>query len=448
MIFKVDTRLRVLSTALFAIVVLLLVALAGCGPSASPAPTAPVQSPAPTLPSTTATSTTPSSPATPIEPIPSFITLTIWGPEQFAPGEADAGRQVLQAQYQAFVTENVDLGLDYVLKLPYGEGGLLDFLLAASYAAPDALPDMAIVDAFELGPLARAGLAQPLQELIAEELREDLFPFAQEACTFGDDVIALQLEADIEHLIYYTKTLEAPPVTWADLFTGPISYIFPAGGQAGLVNDAYLIQYLDQGGHLIDEEGRPALERSPVQRVLRLYYEGTRSELIPSEVLELGNLEECWEAYIEGNVTVSHISSWQYLTSRAQLQDTAFAALPTEHGDVATMSRGWAFVIITSDPRRRAAAARLIEWLMAPQNLAEWSRATNHLPTRSSALRLTDWPEDYRDFLATQLGNAFFRPSTPEFDRIARTLQGAVEDVLRGESVPSRAARDVIDSLE
>jgi multiple sugar transport system substrate-binding protein len=443
-----DTRLRVLLSALFMILALLLAALAGCGLTPSPTPIVPVDSPVIIVPSTTPVPTVPSPMPTPIGPVPSFITLTIWGPEQLAPGEADAGRQVLQAQYRAFMSANPDLRLEYVLKAPYGEGGLLHFLLAASYAAPDILPDVVIIDAFELGTLPRAGLAQPLQELISEELREDLFPFAQETCTFDGDLVALQFETDIEHLAYYTRTLEAPPVTWADLFTESISYIFPAAGEGGVVNDAFLIQYMAQGGRLVDEQGRLNLEPSAIQQVLRLYDEGINYGAISSRVLDLHSLEECWQAYAEGNITVSHISSWRYLTSRAVLRDTTFASLPTETGSAATMSRGWAFAIVTTDPQRQAAASQFIEWLMAPQNLAVWSYATNHLPTRSSALRLTGWPEDYTDFLAIQLQNAFFRPSTSEFDKIAQALQGAVEDVLTAERTPRQATLEVLDGVE
>jgi ABC-type glycerol-3-phosphate transport system substrate-binding protein len=448
MIRRMDTRLRVLLTTLLAILALLLAALAGCGVSPSPIATAPVRSPTAIMPATTPTATTPSPVPTPIQPIPSFITLTIWGPEQFAPGGADAGRQVLQAQYQAFMSENADLGLEYVLKAAHGEGGLLHSLLSSSYAAPDTLPDVAIIDAFELGSLARAGIAQPLQELIAEELKGDLFPFAQEACTFDGELIALQFETDIEHLVYYTRTLEAPPIAWADLFTETVTYIFPAAGEGGLVNDAFLIQYMAQGGQLVDEAGRPNLEASSIQRVLRLYDEGTNYDIIPSRVLELSDLDECWAAYTEGNITVSHISSWRYLSISPLLQSTTFSSLPTETGTTATMSRGWAFVIITLDPRRQAAAARFTEWLVAPQNLAEWSLATNHLPTRPSALRLTVWPEDYTDFLATQLENAFFRPSTSEFDKIAQALQGAVEDVLTDQRTAREATSDVMESIQ
>jgi ABC-type glycerol-3-phosphate transport system substrate-binding protein len=130
------------------------------------------------------------------------------------------------------------------------------------------------------------------------------------------------------------------------------------------------------------------------------------------------------------------------------LQDTTFAPLPTEPGIPATMSRGWAFVIVTESPYRQEAAVRLIEWLMTPQNLAQWSQASNHLPTRPSALRYTGWPASYIDFLESQLPKAFYRPSTPEFERIARALQVAVEDVLTAERTPRQASTQVMEDLQ
>ena len=105
-------------------------------------------------------------------------------------------------------------------------------------------------------------------------------------------------------------------------------------------------------------------------------------------------------------------------------------------------------MIVTDSPYRQEAAARLIEWLMMPEDLAAWSQATNHIPTRPSALRLTRWPRSYTNFLEDQLTNASHRPSTPEFERIARALQVAVEDVLSGERTPRQATNQVMDSLQ
>jgi ABC-type glycerol-3-phosphate transport system substrate-binding protein len=448
MIMQIDRRIQAVLGFFIVLSALLLAAAAGCAPASPPTASTPALDSTPVVTSTVPAPTPPPAGATPAETAPSFITLTVWGPEEFSPSEEDTAKAVLQAQYEDFADENADIDVEYTTKAAYGESGVLDFLLTAGYAAPDVLPDVAIVDAFELGPLVRAGLARPLQDLIDQDLRADLFPFAREACSFHGDLMGIQFEADIEHLVYYTKALEEPPAAWADFLTTPISYTFPAGGQEDLVNDAFLIQYMAQGGRLLDEEGNLDLESSAIQRVLRFYDALRKYDVSPLSVLEITNLQESWEAYAEGNVTVSHISSWRYLTSQSIMQDTSFAGVVTETGEAATMSRGWAFVIITESPHREAAAARLIEWLMAPQNLAEWSREANHLPTRASALRLTRWPLDYIGFLESQLQNAYYRPSTPEFESIARAMQVAVEDVLIGARTPRQATNEVMETLE
>jgi ABC-type glycerol-3-phosphate transport system substrate-binding protein len=445
---EVDVRLLTLSRILASLTAVAVAALVACSVAPQPTASTPRREPTTTPVSTTIVETTPSPSATPTEPRPTHITLTVWGPIQFSPGETDSGRSVLQAQYEDFAADNEGIGVEYVPKAPYGESGVVDFLVTASYAAPGILPDLAIVDTVELETLVKEGLAQPLDGQVADALTADLYPFASGACTFNGELRGIQFEADIEHLIYYTKVLEEPPATWAELFSGPISYTFPAGGDNGLVNDSFLIQYLAQDGRLTDQEGNPALDSSPLQRVLRMYDALRIWNVSPPKIRELASLEDCWKVYTEGNITVSHVSSWRYLTSRPVMQDTSFAPIPTENGIPATMARGWAFVIVTASPYRQEAATRLIEWLMTPQNLAQWSEASNHLPVRPSALRLTGWPLEYTRFLDTQLANAFYRPSTTEFEKVGRALQVAVQDVLSGEQTPRQATTQAIESLQ
>ena len=445
---KVDVRLQALIRILILLAAVAVAALVACSVAPSPTAGTPGREATSTPVSTTVVETTPSPSPAPTEPRPAHITLTVWGPVQFSPAETDSGGSVLQAQYEDFVADNEGIGVEYVPKAPYGESGVVDFLLSASYAAPDTLPDLAIVDTVELEALVKEGLAQPIAGPEADALTTDLYPFASGACTFDGELRGIQFEADIEHLIYYTAALDEPPATWAELFSGPISYTFPAGGENGLVNDSFLIQYLAQGGQLSDKEGIPTLDSSPLQRVLRMYDALRIWNVSPPKIRELSSLEDCWAAYTEGNITVSHVSSWRYLTSRSVMQHTSFAPIPTESGLPATMARGWAFVIVADSPYRQEEATRFIEWLMTPQNLAQWSEASNHLPTRPSALRLTGWPLEYTRFLDTQLANAFYRPSTPEFERIGQTLQVAVLDVLSGEQTPREATTQATGSLQ
>jgi ABC-type glycerol-3-phosphate transport system substrate-binding protein len=445
---QADLRFLTLVSTLLALVCLVQPGVIGCSTLPSPTPSGSVPASTPTAASTAIASTTPSPAPSPVTPGPAPSTLTIWGPIQFSPGDEQPGRIVLQEQYDAFAADYGDIEALYVPKAASGESGVVDFLLKASYAAPSTLPDMAIVDPFELQPLVSAGLVQPVQDKLAGDLLQDLFAFARESCTFDGQLMGVQFEADIEHLIYYTGALEEPPATWADLFTEPVRYTFTAGGEGGVVNDSFLIQYLAQGGLLFDQDGNPALETSPVQRVLRMYDALRTWDVSPLRVLELSDLEDCWAAYTEGNLAVSHISSWRYLTSRSVMQETTYAPLPTETGVAATMSRGWAFVIVTDVPERQQVAAQLIESLMEPRNLAAWSAASNHLPTRRSALPLTGWPGDYVEFLESQLESAYYRPSNPKFPELARVLQVAVEGVLSGERTPREAATEAIEALQ
>ncbi|NIO67605.1 MAG: extracellular solute-binding protein, partial [Anaerolineae bacterium] len=384
----------------------ILLSLSGCGPFAvpttppplvpttpSPRPVPATPSPQPPVPTATAVTLTAETPTTtPITPtlptVPPVITLTLWTAEPFSPAQADASGQILGQQIEAFTADHPDVVVEYVLKKPYGKGGILNFLLTTSEAVPAAMPDLVAIDTIELKEAAQAGLLQPLDELISAELQEDLFPFAQQVGRFEDQLVGLPFETDIEHLIYNTNKLEEPPLTWTDVLTDEVSYVFPAGGREGLVNDAFIIQYLALGGQLVDETGQPALNAESVTQVLQFYKDGYEMGVIPSSVLEFKTLDDCWPVYLSAEVAMTNVSSRRYLADRELLMYTRFAPIPTRDGNVATLSQGWAWAIVTSDPTRQALAVQLIEWLMEPENSVEWNLAAGHLPTRKAAFEV------------------------------------------------------------
>jgi ABC-type glycerol-3-phosphate transport system substrate-binding protein len=124
----------------------------------------------------TVTETPTTTPITPTLPaIPPVITLTLWTAEPFSPSQADASGQILGQQIEAFAAAHPDVVVEYVLKKPYGKGGILNFLLTTSEAVPAAMPDLVAIDTIELKDAAQAGLLQPLDELISAELRRS-FP--------------------------------------------------------------------------------------------------------------------------------------------------------------------------------------------------------------------------------------------------------------------------------
>ncbi len=375
----------------------------------------------------------------------SVITLTLWTTEDFSPNEAEDSGQVLAQQWEAFQAAHPNVSIEYVLKEPYGKGGILDFLHTASKAAPTVLPDLVILDTFELDEAAAAGLIQPLDDLVSSELQQDLFPFALHR--FDGRLMGIQFEADVEHLIYNTNKIESPPITWSEVLSDSVIYIFPAGGKSGLVNDAFLIQYLAVGGGLLDEGGKPVLNKDALVEVFQFYQDGLEAGAIPPSVLEFEDLDDCWVIYVSAQAAMSNVSSARYLADRGLLKNTSFAAIPTRDGNITTLNKGWAWAMVTEDSARQAAAAQFIEWLLEPENNADWNLAAGHLPTRQTAFEHLSSADPYFPFVRQQLENVYPRPTASVYEKTGRALQKAVQDVLTGEASPQEAADAAITAV-
>ena len=112
------------------------------------------------------------------------------------------------------------------------------------------------------------------------------------------------------------------------------------------------------------------------------------------------------------------------------------------------MSKGWALAIVTEDPARQAVATQFIEWLLEPENNADWNLAAGHLPTRQAAFDHLGTADPYFPFVRQQLENVYPRPTAPAYEKIGRALQKAIQDVLEGKASPQEAADAVVTAVE
>jgi len=354
---------------------------------------------------------------------------------------------VLAEQAQAFANAYPNYRLEWIIKPPAGPGGVFDFMRAAQGVAPAILPDLAVLDARELGHAVRTGLLQPIDTLLPEATRSDLFPFARNASLVEGQWYGILFGAELEHLIYSTTLIDAPPLTWADVLSDSVTYVFPAGGENGRVNDIFLTQYLALGGRLFDEKNKPTLDEGPLSSVLSFYADGMRAGVFPQSILELKSSEDVLPLYMKGQAAMCAIRSDLYLGHRDKLRNTSFASIPTWNGTVATMGRGSVLVLIASDSTRQAAAKAFVDWFLDPERQAAWTRAAGRLPTLMAVLSLWDIQDDYTSFIRWQLAAAYYAPSAPEFDRLYGTLQQAVREVLTGTASPEEAARRAVASV-
>jgi sn-glycerol 3-phosphate transport system substrate-binding protein len=275
-----------------------------------------------------------------------------------------------------------------------------------------------------------------------------MFPFALRGGTVDGQLVGLIFEAEVLHLAFNMK-MTSPPVTWADVLSGTASYVFAAGGQdLEEENDSFWLQYLSSGGTLSvsSDTEQVVLDTGALESVLEFYRSGTSRGTILKSILDYRTDGDSWSAYLSGKAAMTNVSSLRFLSSRALLPETGFAVVPTRDGKPAAVASGWALVIVAKDPARQEAAARLIEWLLAPERNGAWTRATNRLPATRQALATWDQSDSYVPFVRGLLEVAQPTPSGLQFDGISKIVEHAVRDVLSGSATPKEAAAEVPSS--
>jgi len=324
-----------------------------------------------------------------------------------------------------------------------GPGGIEDLMTTAGPVAPSVLPDLVAIDTQALPGIARKGLTFSLDGLLADEIRDDLYPFALQAGTVDEQWMGVQFEArGLQHAIYNPTKITAAPRTWDELYASGATLIFPAAGRDGLVNDAFLIQYLSTGASLVDESGQPALSLESLTEVLTYYRQGIERGTVLTQSVEFSTVEQCWPKFLQAEVTMTHISSDLYLS----VLTGAPTSVPTRDGQAVILSRGHAWALTARDPQRQALALQLLEWLLNPVNAIDWNAAAGSLPTRRAAFERME-RSAYVTFMYAQLETAIPYAQSEIHRDIYRAMQQAVDAVLRQGTPPEAAAASVLTAV-
>ncbi len=423
-------KFHTIRSVLGAITLLCIGLLAACQPAPRPSTPTPTATLAPVV------TVTPQTP-TPAPDAP--ITLTLWLPTRFLPTGNNAAYQVLQRQLAAFAQSEDGTPTQISVKQDHGPGGLLDLLRAAYPVASGILPDIIALDTTDLEGAARAGLLQPLDALLPADLLNDLFPFARELGTFNHETLGVLYSADLEHLI--TVGSDAPPTNWLDLLNARQRYVFAPHDGSKNASDAVLAHYLSSAGTFVDDLGNPLIKPAVLQTLLEKYQTAQQQGDLPANFLDLASPDDAWNAWHATRNGLGQIQATRFLSMAAQLPEARVAPIPGQLRPAESIGRGWAFALVTRDPRRQAAAARLLQYLLSPQNNGAWTQAANVLPGRQGSLSVWDQTQPYTSFIRDQLLQAHAAPPSTVLNVISPALRKAVDDVLSGRATPADAAQ-------
>jgi ABC-type glycerol-3-phosphate transport system substrate-binding protein len=407
-------------------------------------------SPTPTGPALESTNTPGGTPTVQPSPTPTpntSITLTLWAPPAFSPGPDTSVQRLLDQQLQTFAISGEGFPVQVLTKKANGGGGLLDLLRSASPVAPGILPDVIALDTTDLETAARAGLIQPIDDLISPELLNDLAPAARGLGTINGGLYGVVYSLDLGHLAYITRSIETVPLTWNEVLTSTQRYIFALHAPNNSVSDSVLAQYLAFGGTLLDSDRHPTLDADALTGLLDLYVQAQKEGVLPANVLDLNGPDDVWNSFVANKAALVNVSASRYLTAEQTLPDLSYAALPAIKQPTPPLARGWALAIVTADPDRQLKAMRLIDWLLSADRNGAWSQAAHILPGRLSSLDTWNQSDPYTTFIRLQLQAALPAPSASTLNTLGPILRKAIDDVLSGRAAPADAAQAALAAV-
>jgi len=324
-----------------------------------------------------------STPPAPAGPPGGPTTLRVWLPPQFDPGGDTAAAQILHSRLAQFSKRRPGVSIEVRIKAVSGPGGLLNTLITASAAAPEALPDLIALPRDLLEPAALKGLLHPFDNLSQVMEDGDWYEYGHDLAHLQQSVYGLPFAGDAQALVYRPSVIARPPDNWEAVLAARKPLIFAAADPTAPLT---LALYQASGGALHDEQGRPSIDPAVLTQVLTLYAQSESALIMPEWLTQFQTDDQVWQAYQQKRA--DQVITWasRYLNSM-EAEDQAIALLPTQDGRPYTVATGWVWGLAARSPARQALAVELAEYLTESGFLAGWTAAAGYLPPRPSALK-------------------------------------------------------------
>lgn len=370
--------------------------------------------------------------------------------------------EVVDGIVAGFEAENPDISVDAIYSGNYDDTRVRA-LSALNSGEPAQLAVMFSIDAYDL---IEQDLIVPFDDLVEDEAWLDGFYPALmangriEGKTWG---IPFQRSTIVA---YYNKDMfreagldpESPPTTWDELVDmgkaltrdGAYGIMIPSTGYPYWMFQALAIQ---NGKEVMSNDGLTTYFDDPkVIETLEFWKSlSAEHEIMPTGTVEWGTLRQ---AFLEGQTAMMWHSTGN-LTAVKKSADFDFgvAMLPGNERLGSPTGGGNFYIFKDTSDEERAAALKLIEYMTAPEQAAEWSIATGYMGVSPAAYEteaLKAYTEEFPPALVArnQLEHAVAEFSTFETARVRDGLNNAIQSALTGAKTPEEALSEAQASAD
>ncbi|KPJ66369.1 hypothetical protein AMJ44_08445 [candidate division WOR-1 bacterium DG_54_3] len=194
-------------------------------------------------------------------------------------------REAIEAVTEKFNQEHKDIQVS-LLAVPFD--ALADKVSAS--VPREKGPDLFIYAQDRLGGWIAAGVAEPIEYFLSEEIEARFDPKSLDAFTYQGSIYGLPLSTKCVTLIYNKKLVSDPPKTTEELISLAKSFTDPQKKQYGLVYEIqnyyyHAIWMQGFGAQVFDAEGNPILNSPEAVRALQFAIDlQQKYKIVPEEV--------------------------------------------------------------------------------------------------------------------------------------------------------------------
>jgi ABC-type glycerol-3-phosphate transport system substrate-binding protein len=302
--------------------------------------------------------------------------------------------------------------------------------------------------------LAEDGVLANLADLergLSPELTKDFFPAIWNYGMWEGKRYGLPFNSSTPVLFYNANLLRAkglkPPTTWPEFAN--TAKALTARGIKGWIALADSWQFeqmvLSRGGNVVTEDGKPNFTSKEVVEALEFMRDRVKEgTAVPR------NLGESRFAILDfvrtkAGMAIASIANWPDILPFSVAFELGVAPLPK--GTKTIVPFGGAQLVVTKDssPEEQAGAFAFWQFLMKPENIVSWTKASYYVPVRRSALPLlNDWYKQnpYRKVAFEQFDEAVSRPRVPGYATWKSYLEEAIEKAAKGAAEPRAALEE------
>jgi maltose-binding protein MalE len=334
-----------------------------------------------------------------------------------------------------------NLPIEVRIKAEEGPGGMLDALLAASEAAPLALPDLVLLPRKLVTPLAQSGILHPLDGYF--DLAEDQrwYPYARQLVTVENTPFGIPFVGDVLLLAYPKALANELPLDWNDWLVSRYTLGFAAADPQATV---MLALYLQAGGAVRNAQGKPMLDETILTEVLEKLSYANRQGKLPAWVIQAENDQLVSQSLAEGKIDSGYLWGSNFLKNdfREWRASAGFLANKTS----LTLANGWIWASTSPIPDQIGISFQLATYLSEAEFMAAFTQSGRYLPTRADAYSYWQANELTKDLdTISQLAQAI--PPDSLSDPLGVALRNAVLAVIKDRISPEQAAKDAVANL-